>query len=131
MDGWSSFGAFDDFQQRSGFQSFIQEMPLFMKLMFILIIGVFVFVIFKSLKAWSTNNASPLLSVQAAAVTKRTEVWGGSGDSSANTRYYVTFQFQDGNRVELIVPSQEFGLIVEGDKGQLSYQGTRFKGFVR
>ncbi|MCE3200549.1 DUF2500 family protein [Paenibacillus sonchi] len=33
--------------------------------------------------------------------------------------------------MELMVPDKEFGLIVEGDQGQLSYQGTRFKGFVR
>ncbi|MNC09592.1 hypothetical protein D3C76_623110 [compost metagenome] len=131
MNGWSSFNAFGDYQERSGFQSFIQEMPLFIKLIFLLVIGFFVFVIFKSVKVWSSNNASPLLSVHAIAVTKRTEVWGGSGDSSASTNYYVTFEFQDGKRVELMVPSQEFGLIVEGDRGQLSYQGTRFKGFVR
>ncbi|MBW4083991.1 DUF2500 domain-containing protein [Paenibacillus sp. S150] len=45
--------------------------------------------------------------------------------------FYVTFEFQDGSRAELMVPDREFGLIVEGDKGRLSYQGTRFKGFVR
>ncbi|WP_244280677.1 DUF2500 domain-containing protein [Paenibacillus jilunlii] len=131
MNGWGSFNAFGGYQERSGFQSFVHEMPLFFKLMFLLVIGFFVFVIFKSLKVWLSNNASPQLSAQAIAVTKRTEVWGGSGDSSASTSYYVTFEFQDGQRVELMVPDKEFGLIVEGDRGQLSYQGTRFKGFVR
>jgi len=31
----------------------------------------------------------------------------------------------------LALPAREFGLIADGDTGQLTYQGTRFKGFVR
>ncbi|MEK4064505.1 MULTISPECIES: DUF2500 domain-containing protein [Paenibacillus] len=129
MNGQSFISGFGQFPQGSFFWSFIYGMPLFFKLMFLLVIGIFIFVIIKSIGIWSSNNASPLVSAYASAVTKRTEVWGGSGDSGAHTSYYVTFEFQDGRRVELQVPNKAFGLIVEGDRGELVYQGTRFKGF--
>ncbi|MGO4106596.1 DUF2500 family protein [Paenibacillus sp. YAF4_2] len=35
------------------------------------------------------------------------------------------------SRVELAVRGDKFGLLVVGDKGILSYQGTRFKNFER
>lgn len=129
LNGQSFISGFGQFPQGSFFWSFIYGMPLFFKLMFLLVIGIFIFVIIKSIGIWSSNNASPLVSAYASAVTKRTEVWGGSGDSGAHTSYYVTFEFQDGRRVELQVPNKAFGLIVEGDRGELVYQGTRFKGF--
>jgi hypothetical protein len=58
-------------------------------------------------------------------------VSGGSGDSSASTSYYATFEFEDRNRLELGVGREQFGYIVEGDQGTLTYQGTRFKDFSR
>ena len=33
--------------------------------------------------------------------------------------------------MELKVPRGEFGLLVEGDEGVLSFQGTRYLGFER
>ena len=47
------------------------------------------------------------------------------------TIYYVTFQVQSGDRLELEVGSDEFGYLIEGDYGNLSFQGTRFLGFER
>lgn len=128
MSEWQHF---NDFDQRSFFGSFIHEMPLFFKLFALLILCFIAFVIIKSVSIWMSNNASPLIKESCTAVTKRTEVWGGSGDSRANTSYFVTFQFDSGSRLELQVKAQEYGLIVEGDRGLLAYQGTRFKGFDR
>lgn len=36
-----------------------------------------------------------------------------------------------GYRMELKLPVKEYGLIVDGDEWQLSFQGTRFKVFER
>ena len=36
-----------------------------------------------------------------------------------------------GDRMELEVPDMEYGLLVEGDRGRLTFQGTRFLGFER
>ncbi len=33
--------------------------------------------------------------------------------------------------MELYLSGHEFGLLVEGDKGKLSFQGTRYLGFER
>ena len=48
-----------------------------------------------------------------------------------NTRYFATFQFESGDRLELPVAATEYGLLVEGDHGLLSFQGTRYLGFQR
>lgn len=72
-----------------------------------------------------------LLTLHSTVVAKRTEVSGGSGDSSATTRYYVTFEFDNGERTELIVGGNHYGMMVENDRGMLTYQGTRFKHFER
>ncbi|OXM17592.1 hypothetical protein CGZ75_11235 [Paenibacillus herberti] len=105
--------------------------PIFIGLVFVLIIGTFVFVIGKGLLTWGRNNASPVITVPCRIADKRTEVWGGSGDSSANTSYFVTFEFGDGSRKEIPVPDNQYGLLVVGDQGELTYQGTRFQGFNR
>lgn len=71
----------------------------------------------------------PRLSVDARIVDKRSRT-DYDGDSSY-TRYYVTFEVNSGDRMELRVPRQEFGLLVDGDVGVLSFQGTRYLGFER
>lgn len=45
--------------------------------------------------------------------------------------YYVTFEVESGDRMELHVPGREYGQLAEGDKGKLSFQGTRYLGFER
>ncbi|MFR0779842.1 MAG: DUF2500 domain-containing protein [Zhenhengia sp.] len=51
--------------------------------------------------------------------------------SSSSTKYYVTFEFESGDRLELHVASNEYGYLVEGDMGKLTFQGTRYKNFER
>lgn len=115
----------------STFRGFLSEGPYLLKLVLLLFIGFFIYKVAKLLKTWMTNNTSPLQSRVASAVTKRTEVWGGRGHASTNTSYFVTFEFQNGNRMELEVKTKAYAQIVEGDRGQLNYQGSRYKGFVR
>ena len=45
--------------------------------------------------------------------------------------YYVTFQVDSGDRIELNLNGNEYGMLIEGDKGKLSFQGTRYLGFMR
>ena len=121
--------------ENSGFMDMWGEIPLFFKLfgstVVLLVLGTFLYVIVKGLTTWSSNNASQLEARSSRAVAKRTEVWGGSGDSSSSTNYYITFEFENGERKELYVRPNQYGLIVVGDTGTLTYQGTRFKGFER
>ena len=80
---------------------------------------------------WSRNNASPVETLTARVTGKRTSVSGGHGDSSASTWYHATFELPDGRRDELAISAKDYAQLAEGDRGQLTRQGTRFKGFRR
>ena len=82
------------------------------------------------------NANSPRLTVWARVVDKRDHVTRGHRSSGGMntygyTYYYVTFEVQSGDRMELSVPENEFGLLVVGDEGTLFFQGTQYLGFQR
>ena len=95
--------------------------------MFGLVFGLIVSTLIKNGKQERKNNASPRLTSQATIVTKRTLVRG----DHAHTTYFATFQFESGDRLELEIPRDRFGYLVEGDTGKLHFQGTRFLDFQR
>ncbi|AKG34550.1 DUF2500 domain-containing protein [Paenibacillus durus] len=128
MSEWTGVATFE---QPSAFELFWHDMPVFFKIFLLVFFSIIIYVIFKGIKQWMANNASEVLTVSCTVVAKRFRVSGGSGDSSASTNYYVTFETPSGDRLELGVPDRLYGLIVEGDRGDLTYQGTRFKGFER
>ena len=105
-------------------------------IVFVLVLGIFIFAIVKGISQWNKNNHSPRLTVPATVVAKRTNVshhhhHNNMHHTTHSTTYYVTFQVQSGDRMELHVTGQEYGLLVEGDQGSLSFQGTRYLGFER
>lgn len=98
------------------------------------VIGVILFGVVKGVSQWSCNNAQPVQSLPAEMVTKRTDMSGGGSMNSAgrvNTLYYATFDVEGGQRQEFSVSGHEYGLLAEGDRGTLTFQGTRYKGFAR
>jgi Protein of unknown function (DUF2500) len=106
--------------------------PLFIAVVFMIVIGSMLIALVRALNEWSSNNAQPVLTVAARVVTKRQHVSGGGHETSASTRYYVTFEsVADGLRQEFAVPSADYSGLADGDTGDLTYQGTRYKGFVR
>lgn len=102
-------------------------------LMFILVFGIIIVTIVRGIGQWNKNNNSPRLTVPATVVSKRTNVSHHHHDHHTHhsTSYYVTFQVDSGDRMELHMSGQEYGMLVEGDKGNLSFQGTRYLGFER
>ena len=109
-------------------------------LVFVIIIGTVVVRVVRSAFTWNKNNHSPRLCTEASIVSKRSDVHhyhhgasadGMYGPSSASTTYYVCFQFESGDRLELKVSGSEYGMLAEGDHGKLSFQGTRYLGFER
>lgn len=105
-------------------------------IVFVLVVGIFVVTIVRGIGEWNKNNHSPRITVPVTIVSKRTHVSrhhhaGEHHHSHASTSYYVTFQLGSGDRMELHIPGTEYGLLVEGDKGNLSFQGTRYLGFER
>ena len=96
---------------------------------FVMFLVVFVLILVKGVGQWNKNNQSPRLTVSATVVAKRTHV--RHHDDGSVTHYYATFQFESGDRLELHIPRNQIGYLVEGDRGELSFQGTRFLGFER
>lgn len=80
---------------------------------------------------FTKNKKAPIISVEASVLGKRTKVSGGGNDTSASTWYYITFQTEHGERLELSVSGRTYGLLQDGDKGTLIYQGEWFKDFKR
>ena len=113
------------------------------QLVFVCVCAVILFLIVKNISTWNKNNHSPRLTVPAMVVTKRTQVTqqqhANAGDptgahgfsTTTSTSYYVTFQVESGDRMEFEVDGSDYGLLVQGDIGKLSFQGTRYLGFER
>ena len=107
-------------------------------IVFVLVIGTFIVTAIKGIGQWNKNNNSPRLTVPATVVSKRTNVTrhhhggaNGHHHQHTSTTYYVTFQVESGDRMELHVAGHEYGMLVEGDNGSLTFQGTRYLGFER
>ena len=124
----------------SGFGTGFTIFQIMFTLAFLLVIGMFIVIAVKGISQWNKNNHSPRLTVPATIVAKRTNVshhyhhnHGGTGmhHTTHSTTYYVTFQVESGDRMELHVAGQEFGMLIEGDRGNLTFQGTRYLGFER
>ncbi len=124
-----------------GFGFGFTVVPILVIIIFLIVIAVFIVVFVKGIGQWNKNNHSPRLTVDATVVSKRTDISHSSGHHNhttgmhtsghTSTYYYVTFQVESGDRMEFHVSGEEYGLLVEGDYGDLSFQGTRYLGFVR
>ena len=101
-------------------------------LVFFLVLGMILVNIIRGIGQWNKNNNSPVLTVDASVVSKRTNFSRSGGEHHhSSTRYYATFQVESGSRIELPLSGPEYGLLVEGDTGKLTFQGTRYLGFAR
>lgn len=96
----------------------------------VVIIGTLIFSLVSAGSRAMRNVTSQELTVGARVLGRRTEQRGG-GETPISTEHLVTFELVSGERVELKVPSREFGLLAEGDEGQLTHQGTWYRGFER
>lgn len=129
--GFSPFGGFDDIM--------FTIVPVFVIIGFIFVFGTIIVRLIKGAKQWKRNNGSPILTVDATMVTKRTDVHHYHHNTatdnmqhvSSSTTYYATFQVTSGDRLEFEIHDIEYGMLVENDMGRLTFQGTRYLGFER
>ena len=84
-----------------GFDMMFGFMGFFVPVVMVLIFGLILFQIGRGVKQWNKNNNSPVLSVES------------------------------GDRMEFAIRGTEYGLLAEGDRGKLTFQGTRYLGFQR
>jgi len=113
--------------------------PIIIVIVFVFAFGTIIVRSVQGAKQWKRNNASPVLTVDATFVTKRTDLHQYSHNTgtdnmhhmSTSTTYYVTFEVASGDRMEFKVRDIEYGKLVEKDLGKLTFQGTRYLGFER
>lgn len=114
-----------------------QIVPMMIFLIFMMVFGIIIFRMVSGAKEWKKNNDSPVLSVSAKIVAKRTDVKyhhhhvNEQVHHSSSTNYYVTFEVESGDRMEMKMKGNQYGMLVEGDRGQLTFQGTRYLDFKR
>lgn len=110
---------------------FFSIFPLLFGAMFLFVFGIVAYSFIRAFKQERKNDQSPRLTVDAKVVAKRTNYHRSSSSHMGHTTYFVTFEVESGDRMELTVTGQEYGLLVEGDFGELTFQGTRYLGFQR
>ena len=97
-------------------------MEIFVVIWFIL----FFYIIAKNIGQFIENENSPVLTVPATIVDMRRKTHHHHSHS-----YHVTFEVENGERMELRVKRYEYSELTIGDRGMLTHQGTRYKGFER
>ena len=122
----------------AGFGMGFGMFQLLFGVVFLFIIGTIIARSVRGIGQWNKNNNSPRLTVEATLVAKRADVshyHHHTGEHHhhhhSSTSYYLTFEVASGDRMEFHVESQDYGLLVEGDRGQLTFQGTRYLSFER
>lgn len=105
--------------------------------------GVFGLAVARGIVTWNKNNHCSRITAPAVIVAERTNVIRhnhvNAGDTTGahgfhtdtHTTYYVTFQFESGDRMEFQVYGSEYGMLAEGDEGKLTFRGTRDLSFER
>ena len=114
-----------------GFDVTFSIMQVIMLLVFVLVLGSIIVTLIRGVGEWNKNNQSPKLTVPATVVAKRSDVHRGIETMHTFTSYYVTFQVESGDRMEFEVSDMEYGMLAEGDSGELIFQGTRYLNFRR
>lgn len=112
-------------------------------LIFLLVIGIFIFTAVKGINQWHKNNNAPRLTVPATVISKRINITHhtqeNAGDitgmhgyhTTSSTNYYVTFQLENSSRLEFHLSKNEYNILTEGTTGNLSFQGTRYLSFTK
>ena len=114
-----------------GFGVTFSIMQVMVPLMFVLVFGIIIVTMVRGIGEWNKNNQSPKLTVPATVVAKRSDVHSGIETMHTFTSYYVTFQVESGDRMEFEISDMEYGMLAEGDSGELIFQGTRYLNFRR
>ena len=120
-----------------GFGMTFSIMQVMVPLMFVLVFGFMIVTLVRGIGEWNKNNHSPRLTVPATLVEKRSDVHrypvsaGKVQTMHTSTSYYTTFQVESGDRMEFEVSGAEYGMLAEGDRGMLTFQGTRYLSFRR
>lgn len=104
----------------------------------IALVGACVVIFAKAIAEWVKNNRAPVETVPAEVrelFTKDDTTMMPMGSDGAmmpvsDTQYCVRFALSDGRVVEHHIPRRLYNSLAVGMRGQLTYQGTRFRDFT-
>lgn len=104
-----------------------------MEIFVVIWLVLFIYIIAKNIGQFIENENSPVLTVAATIVDKRrrTHHHHSNGHHHHSHSYHIAFETQDGEMIELRVKRYEYNEMEVGDRGMLTHQGTRYKGFER
>ena len=114
-----------------GFDVTFSIMQIMVPVMSVLVFGIIIVTMVRGVGEWNKNNQSPKLTVPVTVIAKRSDVHRGIETMHTFTSYYVTFQVESGDRMEFEISDMEYGMLAEGDRGMLTFQGTRYLNFHR
>ena len=104
-----------------------------MEFFFVIFLILFVYILAKNIGQFIENENAPILTVHATIVDMRrkTHHHHSNGHHHHSHTYHVTFEVESGERLELRVRRSEYNELAVGDRGTLTHQGTRYRGFER
>lgn len=118
-----------------------ETLGIFPIVIFIFMFGITGFILSRVVKAWrgyQYNSMQPQQTAPARVVDKRTAFRAsttahhhGAGGTHGRTYYFVTFEFQNGDRKEFSVTANGYGLLTAADSGDITYQGNWLLQFAR
>lgn len=109
--------------------------PLIVGAGFLLVFGAIAWAMISAISQWMSDNAAPVETFEARIIAKRDKITRGT--STPNTSgatfhsYFATFEYSNGQRKEFGIKESDFGVLMEGDNGTLTFQGSRFNSFQR
>lgn len=99
-----------------------------MELFLIVWLALFIYIIGKNIAQWIKNENSPILTKHArvVAMRRKTHHHNHNGHMHLSHTYHITFELETGERMELRVKRAQYHELEEGDRGTLTWQGTRY-----
>ncbi len=98
-----------------------------MEILFILMMGVFVYIIIANIKRFIDNENSPIVTEKAYLRRKKSDSHMNA-DGCMHTTLLLEFDI-NGTIIKCTVPNRVYRQVREGTEGMLTHQGTRFKCF--
>ena len=104
-----------------------------MEIFLVIWFALFFYFIVRSISQFIKNENSPILTVPAtvADMRRKTHHHHHNHDHHHTHSYHITFEKEDGERMELKVKRNEYKELSIGGRGVLTHQGTRYKSFER
>ena len=110
------------------FRLFIKFFPIAFSIVFLFVLGVFIWAFLGAKKDREQCADAPRLTVDAKTVAKTGRVTGGR---STKTAYNAAFEVESGDILRLDVDESDFSSFDENDEGRVTFRGTKFISFEK